>query len=47
MLYGTSRTDPLAYAFVGLGVAAVALAAAYAPARRAARVAPSTALRAE
>jgi len=46
MLYGTSRTDPLVYLLVALGVATVALAAAYAPARRAARVDPVTALRA-
>jgi len=47
MLSGTSRTDPMVYVSVGVGVALVALLAAYAPARRAARVNPVIALRSD
>jgi ABC-type lipoprotein release transport system permease subunit len=46
MLYGTSETDPLVYAAVALGIAAVALVASWLPARKAARVDPVVALRA-
>jgi predicted permease len=47
MLYGVSPTDPLTYAAVAAGMVAVALAAAYVPARRALRIDPCVALRAE
>jgi len=47
MLYGTSRRDPVVYAGVAVGVAVVALVAAFAPARRAARVNPVIALRSD
>ncbi|HEU5219344.1 MAG TPA: FtsX-like permease family protein, partial [Gemmatimonadales bacterium] len=46
MLYGTSPTDPSVFVLVGAVVALVSLAAAYAPARRAAKVDPVIALRA-
>ncbi|MGH7584437.1 MAG: FtsX-like permease family protein, partial [Gemmatimonadales bacterium] len=47
LLFGVSRADPLSYA-IGLGaLAAVAVIAAWGPARRAARVDPTVALRAE
>ena len=46
MLYGTNPRDPLVYAAVALAVILVSLAAAWAPARRAARVNPLIALRA-
>ena len=47
VLYGVSRYDPLTYAAVSGLVVVVALAAAYVPARRAARVDPIHALRCE
>jgi len=47
LLYGVSRADPLTYAAVCLLLAAVALAACLVPARRAARMDPVGALRAD
>jgi predicted permease len=44
-LFGVSPFDPLAYLSVALVFAAAALAASYAPARRASRIDPSSALR--
>jgi ABC-type antimicrobial peptide transport system permease subunit len=47
MLLGVTPLDPLAYALSAVGVIALALAAAWLPARRATRVDPMEALRAE
>ncbi|HVE78166.1 MAG TPA: hypothetical protein VNA89_04875, partial [Gemmatimonadaceae bacterium] len=47
LVYGVSARDPLTYAAVALGLGAVALGASWAPARRAGRVDPLVALRAE
>jgi putative ABC transport system permease protein len=46
-LYGVSSTDPVTYAAVALSLAGVAVAASFLPARRASRVPPAVALRAE
>jgi ABC-type antimicrobial peptide transport system permease subunit len=45
MLFGVKATDAAAFVFTALGLAAVALAACYIPARRALRVDPVTLLR--
>jgi putative ABC transport system permease protein len=47
MLYGVKPTDPASYAVVAAALGAIALAACYLPARRATRVDPIIALRAE
>ena len=47
MLYGVSAADPLTYAGIALLLASVALFASWLPGRRAARVDPAVALRAE
>ncbi len=45
LLYGTTATDPVAFIGVALLLGAVALAASWVPARRAARMPPSEVLR--
>ena len=47
MLYGVTSTDPLTYLGIAALVGAVAVIAAYIPARRAARIDPVRALRAD
>jgi ABC-type antimicrobial peptide transport system permease subunit len=47
MLYGVSPSDPATYAVAALSLLACAVGAGYLPARRAARIDPSIALRAE
>ncbi len=47
LLYEVTPSDPLTFGIVGLGLAAIAAVAAWIPARRAARVDPMEALRAE
>jgi putative ABC transport system permease protein len=46
-IYGVTRLDPATFGTVAAGMLTVAVAAAYLPARRAARIDPSTTLRAE
>jgi len=47
MLYGVSRVDPLTFGAIVLLVAVIALFASYVPARRAVRIDPTEALRAD
>jgi putative ABC transport system permease protein len=47
MLYAVSPADPLTFAVIALVVAAIALLASYVPARRASRIDPTEALRAD
>ena len=47
MLYGVTPDDPLTFASITVVVAAIALAASWVPARRAVRIDPTEALRAE
>jgi predicted permease len=47
LLAGVSASDPITFAAVGVSLVTVTLAAAYVPARRAARLNPSAALRTE
>ena len=47
MLFGASPVDPPVYAAVGVMLAVISLAATWIPARRAARIDPLAALRAE
>jgi ABC-type antimicrobial peptide transport system permease subunit len=46
-LYEVSTTDPLVFAVIGLGLALVGAASAYVPARKATRVDPMVAMRAD
>jgi ABC-type antimicrobial peptide transport system permease subunit len=45
LLFGTSATDPLTFAAVASGLLAIALLAAFIPARRATRISPVIALK--
>jgi ABC-type antimicrobial peptide transport system permease subunit len=47
LLFGVTATDPLTFALVPTGLVLIAFAASYIPARKATRVDPVTALRAE
>ncbi len=47
ILFGVSATDPVTYGAVALSLVGVSLLASWIPARRAAGVNPSTALRSE
>ena len=47
LLFGVSRTDPATFAAVGVMAVLIALVACYLPARRATRIDPLIALRAE
>jgi ABC-type lipoprotein release transport system permease subunit len=47
LLYGIEPTDPATFALVASGLAAIAVAAAYLPARRAIRIDPVLTLRGE
>ncbi|HEX2644711.1 MAG TPA: hypothetical protein VHU81_17065, partial [Thermoanaerobaculia bacterium] len=47
LLYKVGTTDPLTFVAVAVGLALVALVAAYLPGRKATRVSPMVALRAE
>ncbi len=47
MLFGVKGTDPLTYAIVSAGLAAVVIVSAYLPSRRAARMDPVAALRSD
>jgi ABC-type antimicrobial peptide transport system permease subunit len=47
MLYGVSRVDPLTFGAIAVLVAVIALFASYVPARRAVRIDPTEALRAD
>jgi ABC-type lipoprotein release transport system permease subunit len=47
LLYNVRPNDPLTYATVVIALLLIALAASFLPARRATRVSPVTALRAE
>ncbi len=47
LLFGVGPMDPITYAAVAIGLTGIALVATYLPARRAARVDPAVALRAE
>jgi ABC-type antimicrobial peptide transport system permease subunit len=47
LLYGVEPTDPMTFAVVAIALSAAALAACWGPARRAARINPTAALRHE